>query len=197
MNSAYVLNTAPASAAVSVAELKLHLRIPVTDTSEDTPLAAIIEAATAIGEGYTRRDFVSRTWEVYLDGFGDRFEIRRAPVSSIVSIEVLINGVWVAQASSGYYLKKSPGFQEVVLRPGVVLAIGDLQEQNTRITFISGYSTVPDGIKQGLMVHATHMYTERGDTDNFAVFQSQSLGAMRVPPEVKALYHPYIIFSVG
>src|SRR6476660_5561633 len=78
--------TDPAEEPLTVAEVKLHLRIPVEDTSEDTLLEMLIQAARERVEltGYL---VVDREWEMELDEFPDGYiEIMKTPVREILAL---------------------------------------------------------------------------------------------------------------
>jgi hypothetical protein len=60
------LVTPPATAILTTAEAKAHLR--VTSSSEDTYIDALVKAATRAAERYTGQAFISQTWRLSLEG---------------------------------------------------------------------------------------------------------------------------------
>ena len=60
-----------ASEPVSLAEAKLHLKLSdiPEDSSEDTLITDLISVAREYCEKYTKRDFMGKTYEYYLDSF--------------------------------------------------------------------------------------------------------------------------------
>ncbi|HVW36055.1 MAG TPA: head-tail connector protein [Pirellulales bacterium] len=64
------LVTPPAAEPVTLAEAKLHARINLTD--DDDLVSALIVAARRYCEAFTRRQFVTATWNMVLDTFPSR-----------------------------------------------------------------------------------------------------------------------------
>jgi hypothetical protein len=52
---------------VTTADAKLYLRIDPSDTTDDAQISALIKAARKYAETYTRRAFISQTWDLWLD----------------------------------------------------------------------------------------------------------------------------------
>jgi len=69
------LKTPPASEPVTLAEVKKHLKLAVTDaeatayTTEDAELSAFIATAREIVEARTGKRLITQTWYIYLDGW--------------------------------------------------------------------------------------------------------------------------------
>jgi len=93
------------SSPVSLAVMKGYLKI--TTTADDVLIQSMIDAATEWGEKYTGRDFRAITWDLLLDRFTDRIELRRDPVASIASVKHLVTGPLVTVPTATYYLKKT------------------------------------------------------------------------------------------
>lgn len=74
---------APAVEPLTVADLKKHLRVDGVD--EDGYLGTLIIAARELAEIFTRRAFVTQTWDLYLDCFPTDGEIRlpRPPLQTV------------------------------------------------------------------------------------------------------------------
>jgi len=63
------IDTAPTEYPVSLSEVKTHLRLETDDTTEDTHLSALIDAAVLQAEDLTGRRLVTQTWEAVFDSW--------------------------------------------------------------------------------------------------------------------------------
>src|SRR5688500_7412341 len=90
---ALTLVTAPSASdpVITLPEAKMHCRAMEID--EDALLTSLVTAATSWAESYTRRAFVTQTWDLKLESFYDCDYYRdgavwlpKAPVASITSI---------------------------------------------------------------------------------------------------------------
>ena len=80
---ALVLITEATGPCVTVEEIKQHLRLSTSDTSEDALLNSMLMAAQYEAENKTKRALMPETWELVLDSFPDGgIEIPRPPLSS-------------------------------------------------------------------------------------------------------------------
>lgn len=180
MNYTYELVTEPAAKPLTLTQVKEHLRIDVTDTTDDDYLNVLIDVATDYAEKYTKRDFITRTWRTYRDcfpyvnnyncsGYDSVFVLRKAPVQSITSVEYLdSDNNTQAFDSSNYYIPKTNRFTQIVLDKNKSWPsdISD-RKQSVIITFVSGYgdadTDVPDSLKQAMLLMIANLYTNRGD----------------------------------
>lgn len=194
----YNLTTAAAALPVSLAEVKAFVKLDATDTSEDTALTYMIEAATALGEKYTGRDFINKGYTTFRGDFCDPLELRRSKVSAISSINYMVNGAYTLLDSSVYYLQDVNDFPYIYLQNNQSWPdnVDDLP-QAVKIIFTSGYgaagSNVPSGLKMAILNHITYLYSNRGDCGG----DCSSGAAGGLPPAVKSLYTPYRIINIG
>lgn len=131
MDFALKRETAPASLAVSLAELKKHVH-ELSDDFDDL-LTAILEAAISHVEGVLGRSLVTQTWQLYLDCFPRRSTIKlpMGPVASVTSIKYTPSDgteqtfdsekyvVWAANDSLS--LKLGSSWPGVIVEPGSVV----------------------------------------------------------------------------
>lgn len=84
--TALVQTVAPSVEPVSLAEAKLHLRYEGTDDND--LITALIKAARRHAESFTRRQLITATWQLIMDGFpsGSLIEVPRPPLQSVTSI---------------------------------------------------------------------------------------------------------------
>lgn len=190
------VTTAPASEPVSLAELKLSLRI--TDTAQDTILTQYIVDARDMAERYTGRKFIEQTLTSYTDSYptiggewwsgwrqghvgyqtGTRHAIcfDWAPAISITSVVTIdSSNAESAYASTNYYLEnydddKLPKMQ---FNDNASLP-GDLRDENGwKIVWKAGYgsasSDVPASIRRAITMLAGYLYENRGDCEGNCV----------------------------
>jgi uncharacterized phiE125 gp8 family phage protein len=67
---------------VTIEDVKIHLRLQSTDTTEDTYLAGLIKGARKEAENRTRRALLPQTWKLVLDDFSSEIVLPRAPLST-------------------------------------------------------------------------------------------------------------------
>lgn len=184
------VTTAPASEPVSLAELKLSLRI--TDTAQDSLLTQYISDARDMAERYTGRKFMEQTITSYTDAWreagGEWWSGWRqghvgyigqsqkaicfdwAPAISITSVVTIdSSNSETAYSSANYYLENFDNDKPSVLRfnDGASLP-ADLRDENAwKIVWKAGYGTattdVPASIRRAILMLAGHLYENRGD----------------------------------
>jgi uncharacterized phiE125 gp8 family phage protein len=197
----YTVTVSPATLPLTINEVKEHLRLDKDVTTENALLKILITAATEYAEKYTKRDFITRTYETLRDCFGNSLEIRRSPIQSVTKVEYLQDGVLVAVSTDVYFLAISNTFPHLTLKESQSWPTDeDLQEQVVKITFKSGYgntsSTVPDSLREGLMQHVAAMYENRGDCDSRVSGTSVSMAQKFLPVDAQLIYDMYRIRSI-
>jgi len=147
---------------VSLSAMKSYLKI--TTTADDLLIQAMIDTATEWGENYTGRDFRAITWDLLLDKFTDRIELRRDPVDSITTVKHLVSGSLVTVPSATYYLKKLAQSSEILLNENKEWPIDtDNREQVIEIRFITeGYQN-QESIINAIKRTVAFWYRNRGD----------------------------------
>lgn len=157
------LVTGPASEPVSRAEAKLHCRIDADFTDDDTYLDALVTAARTMCEREIGQAFVSQTWKMSIDWFPD-WEIR-IPIVPLVSVSSIvytdIDGANQTLSAASYEV-------DVASQPGrITPAYGESWPavrnviNAVRITFIAGYTTVPETVKLAIKLLVGQWYENR------------------------------------
>lgn len=147
---------------VSLADMKAYLKI--TTTADDTLIQAMIDAATEWGEKYTGRDFRAITWDLLLDRFTDRIELRRDPVASVTTVKHLVSDVLVTVLSTVFYLKKLVQSSEILLNEDQEWPTdSDDREQVIEIRFVTEGFQCQDSIIQAIERTVAFWYRNRGD----------------------------------
>lgn len=158
---------APADLPVTLAELKLHARLPAAAT-EDAWLTACLTAATHSVEKYLEASLVSRTYKLLTHEFpppGCGLRLPYPPVESITSIKYLDgDGVQQTLDPSLYRLIVSDERAEVWPAIDEEWPYARLDPAAVEIIYVAGFgdaADVPEGIKLGIMVQAAEMYEHR------------------------------------
>lgn len=199
----YKVTVKPTVTPISLAEVKSFARI--TTSSDDALITTMIEAATTYAEEFTRRDFITRTYETFRDLFpGDfqgthasrqqvspfndsgnfGFEIRRSPLQSIESVKYVdIAGATIVIPSTVYYATVEDDYSTLLTQINQSWPTDALEQlQVITIEFKTGFgdaaADVPSDIKQALLMHVTSLYENRGDCD----------GCTNIPCAAKQIY---------
>lgn len=171
---------------VTVAEVKTHLNISASDTSQDTELAAFIEAVTPVVEHITG-PVVARAVVEKHDGGCDAIVLRQPPVVSVTSVTE--DGVTVAASdytlSDGGVLYRLAGVWQSYRRGGV------------QVTYQAGRSAVPASIALAAkeLVRINWRPQQGGNYSPFDGGASDEVGQVRlgffVPNRVAEMLNPH------
>lgn len=158
----YTLITPALQSAVTLEEAKTHLR--VTDTSEDTYIQGIIEAAQEMAEGHTGRTLIDSEWEWTLQEFTEYIILPKVPVTSITAIKYKdSNGVEATIPAEDYWLRESE--PAVIIHKDAWPEVGEGID-GIKITFKAGYANpgkVPAAIKAAMYLIIGKLYDNRSD----------------------------------
>jgi hypothetical protein len=180
-SKAYTLDTAPGTEPVSLAEAKTFLR--VDGTSDDALIGSLIKSARIMAEGYTHRAFVTQTWKLTMDAFSDVREcfplggtydlprpgivengqdirLSRRPIQSIESIETYDPENTASTVDPASYLPDTANGR-IVLNEGYLWPSELREFAAVEITYIAGYTSVPEAIKQAILLIVSAMYENR------------------------------------
>ena len=155
------IQSAPSSNAVSAVEAKTHLR--VSHSSDDTYIGNLIKAAEAMVETYTNRRLVAGTYDLKLDEWGKGIKLPYSPVSSITHIKYYDTDnsqqTW-ADTNYFYSVKEEPTYIEYINDPP---SLYDYRVDLIEVRFVVGYSTVPEALRQAILLLVGDMYENRLD----------------------------------
>lgn len=159
-----VLISAPTVEPVAITEAKNHLRVDTAD--DDALIQRCLVAARRWAEMYTRRAFVTQTWDVFYSRWSPVFEIPLPPLASITSVTMRTAADVALVVPADRYLVDTislPG--RVLLRPGEAWPSDTLWPLNPIvIRFVAGYglaAAVPDDINAAILLLTGHLYENR------------------------------------
>jgi uncharacterized phiE125 gp8 family phage protein len=160
----YKLKTAPVFAPVTLAEFKRNLHIGAqdeSDTTQDTYLQEILDAAIECVQEDTGRQLARATYTLYLDDFpdGDLMDITRGPVAAISSVKYYNTAnALTTMTASDYQLDNI----ELTARLRFVNTYGVYDRLNAvEIEFTCGYenaSAIPKNLVDAVILFATERY---------------------------------------
>lgn len=168
---------------VSLAELKLHLRIDHSD--EDELLKLILLTARESVENFTARALLTQTWDICLDSFpnGDFIELPYGNLQSVTSVKYKdSDGTETTLTETTDYLVETNKEQKgrIVLPYGESWPSDTLYPSNPiTIRFVCGWTKatdIPSSIKSAILLWAADSYnlreihTDRQIYENKAVY---------------------------
>ncbi len=149
------IHTAPASELLSVAnDVKPHLAI--THSDDDTYLTNLVKQVREATERYCGISIGSQTRQWVYDFDDAEWNIPYGPVISISSI-VRRTGMGTTEtltANTDYEL------QGVHNKTLTIPAGG-----RCTVTYVTGYTSLPEGLKRGMLEEIAYRYEHRGDTN--------------------------------
>jgi len=123
---------------ITLAEAKSWLN--VTDTSEDTVLLALIEAATSAVEGVADRTFTSATITESYTGMGSKFLfLHRTPITAVTSVSLADSGTTATVDFTKVNIRRTDGG---------IFPYGE----KVVVTYTGGYTTIPQDVKMATKI---------------------------------------------
>jgi uncharacterized phiE125 gp8 family phage protein len=201
------LITPPAALALTEDQAKAHSRIdPAVPTAD---LATKVAAAIAACEGFTGRQLITATWELWLSSWYEPgiyqpscregagvIWLPKPPAASITSIKYLDgDGVEQTLAPSAYVLVAGGG--PLAQRAGLFPAYGTAwptnraQAASIKVKFVAGYGSsyadVPPELTQGMLAWFAELYERREEQTVGTTVAANAITARR-------LWWPYRAF---
>ncbi|WP_345969637.1 head-tail connector protein [Sulfurimonas sp. HSL1-6] len=158
-----VLKTSPSGQVVSTAEAKAHLNVLHGD--DDAYIDTLIAVATEQAEEITGRQFLTATYELYMDDLPLSFELPKPPMASVTSVEYIPDGEAVfSTLDAALYLVGKGDVTEIVRHPDATYPDVENIIDGVRVTFVCGYGAsadVPAPIKHWIKKRVATMYEMR------------------------------------
>lgn len=166
----YIVIAEPVNLAVSLDEVKEHLRLDPSDTSQDAYLTLLIRAATRIAELYTKRTFINTTFRTYRDFFESCIKLRRSKFQSLQAYKYSVDDVLTDIDTGLFYTTNETDFSKIILKQDQEYPDDiDKKLDAILIDFVAGYgadsSDIPYDLRLALLNHIAMLYENRGDCD--------------------------------
>jgi len=155
----YIVQTVPpANEPISLADAKTFMRMLGID-EDDTLIESMIAASREYAENYTNRQFESATFELYLSCFEQDLKLPKNPIKTISKIEYMDeDGNYQILADTNYYLYGENDIFKVHFED----TESHKEHKNAiKITFASGYTTVPTSIISWMKIKVSTLYEHR------------------------------------
>lgn len=202
-----VVHTAQTDNAVTLAEIKNHLRVDGSD--DDNVLGIIKQTVDSWASEYTNRTLCTTTYQLYIDSLYDletkiyegmytapdidmprkNIILPKSPVSSISHVKYYDDDdTATTWATSNYYLDNASEPNRFVLRKGVSYPTGLRTANALEIQYVAGYggaSSVPMQIKSACLTYAAYLFEHRGD-----MLDGKNLMA---PVQATSLLRPFVV----
>lgn len=152
----------PASEPLSLSEVKLHLRLD--EETEDALVTSLIRAAREHVEAMTRRALVPQTWALVLDEWPmGELRLPLPPLRAVSGITYRTDDGTVSTVEPTTYLVDlDSAVGRVVLNAGRAWPGARLSPVNgVRVRFEAGYDTVPEAVKQAMLLIIGHWFQNR------------------------------------
>jgi uncharacterized phiE125 gp8 family phage protein len=182
------LVTAATIRALDLNEVKAHLRIFGTD--DDSHLDRLIVAAEQWCEAETGRAITTQTWAFALDCFPcGEITLPRPRLASITSIQYVdTNGATQTLAAPDYQVDAFSEPARIMPAYGKAWPATREVYNAVTITAVCGYgnaATVPQALKQAMLLMMGHLWEHRETVSDFQVFE--------VPKAAEWLAAPYVV----
>ena len=171
---------------LTLEEVKQHLRVEIDD--DNSLISTLITAGYLFAENYTNRIINQVYKELKLETFTDVIQLPYLPVQSITSIDYKDSDD-NAQVFADYYLDLRELFAK--LMPGKYYSWPNTNEdyENIVITYVAGYTTIPEQINQAVLLIIGSLYEQR---ENHIV----GVSIDTIPVSAEYLLNPYRVVSV-
>lgn len=164
---------APATPALTLAQAKDHLRVDQDDTSFDNVLTLLLAAAQAHVAAMLGRSLITQTWQATFaapDWLGRLQLDAWFPLQSVLSVQILVAGVYAIQDPSTWvYRQQQPG--SGIVRPLAPPAgagkwpAADIDEAAFKLTYRAGYgdtaASIPPPILAAILLVLGDLFTNR------------------------------------
>ncbi len=152
---------------ITLDEAKAHIR--VEDQESDVLITSLIGAAREYCEGFQNRQYITATWELWLDAWPDKdyIAIPRPPLQAVENIKYYsADNMEYTLDTADYFVddKNEPG--KVVLAYGKAWPIMPLRPASSvAVRFVAGYGDtaegVPMAVRQATMLLIGFWYDNR------------------------------------
>lgn len=151
-------------------EVLNYMQTPKDKADDDMnkQLESLIDQLSEVFEGYCDRDFLSRTYTEYLDGTGTYYlHPKHYPITSVSGIYDDSGWAWAEStliSGANYRIKDDNCI--------VYNSYWGAYDQNIKIVYTAGYSTVPVDVKLACIEEVVRKWKNRNAVDVLAITAS-------------------------
>ena len=165
-----ILTTPPSAEPLTLPEAKSHLRI--THTDDDAYISTLIISARRMLEARFGLALLPQSWSIFADCWPDdgMFRLPLHPVLAINDLRVFgDDDVAGTIDAAHYYLDATARPARLVLRRGRIFPPPGRRMNGLEIRLQAGFASVPQEIKQALLITIADWFGNRGDEPGFAL----------------------------
>ncbi|WP_069648983.1 head-tail connector protein [Caloranaerobacter ferrireducens] len=171
---------------VTLEEVKGHLRLEHSD--EDAYITSLIKVATEYCENFTGRFIKQKTVEIILDNFPNK--VLKLPITSVIDI----NSIYYTNSKGEEVHIEPSNYVKVLGTEPPIVVHKDIWPKDVinipgkvRVEVKVGYETVPQSIKQAILLLCSHFNENREAVNKKGEFKE-------LPFSISALLYPYKVF---
>ena len=187
-----------ANAWISLADARTYLKIPSSDTDDDSLLETLINYSYKALEKYIGHQIISATYTEFYDGDGTRLLVaRKWPIISVTSVHVDIERDFesVDLVDSGNYVTDTDnGIIEIFQEEATGPTVFERGIKNVKVIYVAGFAAIPNDVKLAGLRHVAYLYRQEnteGTTSQSLGGKSESYDQKPIPDNIQFLLRPY------
>lgn len=181
MHYALTITTEAAEEPVSIADAKVHLRVPADIVDDDAYIGALITAARDHIEKITGRAIASQTYRLDLDYWpGREIKLPRAPVTAVSSVKYYdADSTLQTFAASNYTSDLASDPARIWLDDGASWPSAEDRPGAIQITFVAGSASIPARLRVALLLLVGTWFDHRASiADSASMVIPDTLGRL-------------------
>jgi len=171
----YMTLTNASEKTIELSDVKTHLKINSSITSEDGYLTNLINVATEMVQNYTSLILMQQTIELHLPYFMNKIDINRSPVDTIThvkyydsanTLQTISSSNYIANFGTNDSLNQSPIITSILPKDNFTYPQTYPRMDAVQIKFVAGIDSnadVPQTIKQAILIIIGSLYLNRTD----------------------------------
>lgn len=178
--------------------VKIHLGLLTSDSSQDALLTNMINASQRICEQYLHHPILQASYTEYYDGDGTgKLILRKWPIISVTSIHIDIDREFDSDDladPTNYYVDSENGIIEFYRAFAAGPAWFDEGIKNIKVVYSAGFASIPDDLIEAADEHVAWMFRRantEGTTQQSLGGKSEVYDDRKIPDWLKLKLLPY------
>ena len=169
IESTYVLKADSVNLPLNISEVNEHIKESFNSFDDSPYLKLLLKSIERLGESFTRRTFVNKTFTNYRYYLPERFIIKKSKLQSIESFNYIdVDNVNQTILSDNYFFTDDDDYSTVYFSDDFVYPL--LNEKNYQriiIDLVSGFGVdetfIPPDLKIAMLHHLAYLWRSKGD----------------------------------